>query len=71
MAIEQRAQVLGIATQGDLLRAIGIERRADALRQAAPERAAEIDMALDRLIGDDQMGRLFKALLLTGKGWSV
>jgi len=68
-AIEARAQVLGIATQGDLLRAIGIERRAEALAQAAPDRADEIAAGLERLIAEDQMGRLFKALLIAGKGW--
>lgn len=68
-AIEGRAQVLGIATQGDLLRAIGIERRAEALKQAAPDRAGEVVTALERLVSEDQMGRLFKALLIAGAGW--
>lgn len=68
-AIGGMAQVLGIAAQGDLLRAIGIERRAEALQQAAPARAGEIEIALDRLVSPDQMGTLFKALLIAGGGW--
>ncbi len=68
-AIAAQAQVLGIATQGDLLRAIGIERRAEALKQAAPARADEIATALERLVSTDQMGTLFKALLIAGAGW--
>lgn len=68
-AIAARAQVLGIATQGDLLRAIGIERRAEALKQAAPDRAGEIGAALERLVSPQQMGTLFKALLIADAGW--
>lgn len=68
-AIAAQAQVLGIATQGDLLRAIGIERRAAALEAAAPDRAEEIAAALDRLVSPGEMGTLFKALLIAGTGW--
>ncbi|WP_325063812.1 class I SAM-dependent methyltransferase [Pseudoblastomonas halimionae] len=69
-AIAAQAQVLGIATQSDLLRALGIERRAEALIAAAPARTEEIASALDRLVSPEQMGTLFKALLLAGEGWS-
>lgn len=68
-AIAARAQVLGIATQGDFLTAIGIERRADALKAAAPERAEEIADALERLVSPGAMGVMFKALLIAGRGW--
>ncbi len=68
-AIAAQAQVLGIATQADLLRAIGIERRAAALEAASPDRAEEIAAALERLVSPGQMGTLFKALLIAGTGW--
>ncbi|HTK34747.1 MAG TPA: class I SAM-dependent methyltransferase [Caulobacteraceae bacterium] len=49
-------------TQGDFLRALGIEVRAAALARGQPERAAVIARQLARLTGEDQMGRLFKVL---------
>jgi NADH dehydrogenase [ubiquinone] 1 alpha subcomplex assembly factor 7 len=39
------------------------------LRQrATPEQAADIDGAVRRLIGETEMGTLFKVLALTGPG---
>lgn len=54
----------GAMTQGDFLRRLGIEARAAALSQARPEHAGLIARQLDRLIGHDQMGDLFKAACL-------
>ncbi|MGB3739687.1 MAG: SAM-dependent methyltransferase [Pontixanthobacter sp.] len=59
----------GTITQGKWLRAMGIEARADALSKSAPHHADAIAVAMDRLIGDDQMGDLFKVMALTGPGW--
>jgi SAM-dependent MidA family methyltransferase len=46
--------------QGLFLRRMGIEARARALADASPDLAGRIGRQLDRLIGDDQMGQLFK-----------
>jgi len=63
------ARWLGTVTQGHWLRALGIETRAERLAQAAPEQAEGVHMAKDRLIGEDQMGRLFKVMGLAGPNW--
>jgi SAM-dependent MidA family methyltransferase len=59
----------GPATQGEWLRRLGIEARAEALTRAAPERREEISTAMNRLVSADQMGRLFKVLGLSDAGW--
>jgi NADH dehydrogenase [ubiquinone] 1 alpha subcomplex assembly factor 7 len=60
-AAEAGAATHGPASQGDFLRALGIEARAEALaRRATPEQAAEITAALARLTqGGNGMGDLF------------
>ena len=57
------ARVFGPVAQGDFLRRLGIERRAERLgaRASTAQRAA-IDAALARLIAADQMGSLFRVL---------
>ena len=47
--------------QGDFLRALGIEIRADRLKASRPEAAPVIERQLNRLTAEDQMGSLFKA----------
>jgi SAM-dependent MidA family methyltransferase len=47
--------------QGDFLRAMGIEVRAARLKEARPDGAALLDRQMNRLIADEEMGRLFKA----------
>ncbi|MFY9895223.1 MAG: SAM-dependent methyltransferase [Xanthobacteraceae bacterium] len=68
-ALAQSAQIIGGRIHGpisqrDLLRGLGIDKRAAALKTRAPERAGEIDQALARLTatGPRGMGELFKAL---------
>jgi SAM-dependent MidA family methyltransferase len=68
-AAQAGVRVLGPVAQGDWLKALGIDARAAALRRAAPERAAEIEAARDRLVLSEQMGRLFKAMALAAPGW--
>ncbi len=68
-ASDSGARVWGPVEQGEWLRAMGIDLRAAALSRTAPERAAEIDAARDRLVSSEQMGRLFKALALTAPSW--
>ena len=67
-ALEAGAMTSGIQPQGRFLRARGIVARADALQKAHPGQAAQIGRQLDRLIGDDQMGRLFKVACLHSRG---
>ena len=59
------ARILGPVSQGDFLRRIGIQWRAETLKaRATPSQALAIDAALDRLIAPDQMGTLFSVLAL-------
>jgi NADH dehydrogenase [ubiquinone] 1 alpha subcomplex assembly factor 7 len=67
----QRAQIFGPLTQAAFLESLGIRARAQALKSAAPQQAAAIDAALDRLIGAEQMGTLFKVLALAAPDTSL
>ena len=60
---------LGTVTQGRWLRQLGIETRADNLAAFAPEHAAAVHSAKDRLIGEGQMGALFKVMGLAAPEW--
>ena len=63
LAKEAKLQVADVTGQGAFLKNLGIKIRADALKlHAAPAQITDIDKALDRLIGYDQMGELFKVL---------
>jgi len=65
-ALSEDARVDGPVTQRDFLIDLGIETRAETLRTKTPAAAAEINAALERLIGEAEMGTLFKVLALTG-----
>lgn len=53
--------------QGDFLRRLGLDARAERLkRDADPRQRTAIDTACRRLTADDQMGSLFKVLALAG-----
>jgi NADH dehydrogenase [ubiquinone] 1 alpha subcomplex assembly factor 7 len=59
------ARVTGPVTQAEFLRNLGIEQRATSLKSLVPpEKAAEIDSAVKRLLGEGrtEMGSLFKAI---------
>lgn len=60
---------LGLATQGEWLRALGIDARAEVLSRAAPDRAEDIARANERLTAADQMGELFKVMGLAAPDW--
>ena len=62
------ASVGPIRTQGAFLRALGIDIRAAALAAARPDRAATIGRQLQRLVGPEQMGELFKAAVVCQPG---
>ena len=57
-----------LATQRELLLRLGITERAGALARARPDQGDKIFRQLDRLIGEDQMGELFKAACLHAPG---
>jgi len=60
---------MGTPTQGEWLKALGIETRAEALAARAPHLRGELFTARDRLIADDQMGHLFKVTGFAAPGW--
>lgn len=62
-------RLLGTATQGAWLRALGIDARAAALAAAAPARAATVRSERDRLVDEAEMGTLFKVLGLASPAW--
>jgi len=63
------ARWLGTVGQGQFLRALGIEDRAAKLAAAAPQHAEAIMAARDRLIGEGEMGTLFKVMGLAAPRW--
>ena len=56
------AAVFGPTTQGMFLDNIGITERAEQLMKSNPNSARDLLTATERLIGNDQMGQLFKVL---------
>ncbi len=63
-----RAAGAPILSQGVFLRRLGIETRAAALAGANPDQTGKIMRQLERLIGVDQMGELFKVVCLHSQG---
>uniref|UniRef100_UPI0025DE6D58 SAM-dependent methyltransferase n=1 Tax=uncultured Caulobacter sp. TaxID=158749 RepID=UPI0025DE6D58 len=63
-ARETGAKAGPVITQREFLTALGIEARAQALAMARPDRAEQVARQLDRLIGQAQMGALFKVACL-------
>ena len=55
--------------QGQWLRALGIDARADALADFAPQHRDALMRAKERLTGDGQMGLLFKVMGLVAPEW--
>ena len=56
--------VFGPEPQGSFLELLGIRSRAERLGRAAPDQAAEINQAVDRLINPLQMGMSFKVIAI-------
>jgi NADH dehydrogenase [ubiquinone] 1 alpha subcomplex assembly factor 7 len=67
------AAVYGPIDQGDFLRALGVDLRARALAERAPERADEFEAARSRLVGkgENEMGALFKAMVVANRAVPV
>ena len=63
------AAVSPVTTQGEWLIRLGIEARAQSLMRANPDRAEEVQAALERLTSEAQMGRLFKAVAVHSPDW--
>jgi SAM-dependent MidA family methyltransferase len=68
-AIGAGALVSGPVTQGDWLRRLGIERRAQSLIASNPDKRHDVEQALHRLCGRDEMGELFKVMALRSPDW--
>jgi NADH dehydrogenase [ubiquinone] 1 alpha subcomplex assembly factor 7 len=60
---------LGTVNQGDWLRALGIEGRAEALSEFAPQHREALHSAMHRLVDAEQMGDLFKVMGLAAPNW--
>ena len=69
VALSRGARKLGVVTQGDWLRALGIEQRAEALADYAPHHRDALMRARDRLVAPEQMGDLFKVMGLAHPDW--
>jgi SAM-dependent MidA family methyltransferase len=63
------AKVTAVVTQGDWLKRVGIEKRAETLIESNPGKSDEVHGELERLIGADQMGELFKVMAIHSAGW--
>ena len=63
------AEVTRVVTQGEWLKRLGIDARAKALASSNPERADEVERALERLTAPDQMGDLFKVIAVHSPDW--
>jgi SAM-dependent MidA family methyltransferase len=63
------AAVTRVMAQGEWLIRLGIEARAQALMRGNPERADEVQAALERLTGRQAMGQLFKVIAFHGPDW--
>ncbi|HKT15028.1 MAG TPA: SAM-dependent methyltransferase, partial [Allosphingosinicella sp.] len=68
-AAEAEALVTEVVPQGEWLIRLGIEARAQSLSRANPDRANEVQSALGRLTGRDQMGELFKVMAIYSDAW--
>ncbi|KPP94811.1 class I SAM-dependent methyltransferase [Erythrobacter sp. HL-111] len=65
------AEVMGLQTQGEWLRQLGIDTRLEALQRRNPDQAEVLARQHARLTGDDQMGLLFKVLGICGRRWPL
>ena len=63
------ARWLGTVPQGEWLRVLGIDARAEALAKSVPAQQDALMQAKDRLVAPDRMGELFKVMGLAAPGW--
>jgi len=69
IAASRETRLLGVVPQGDWLRAMGIEARAQKLSEASPHHGDELASVVNRLTAEDQMGHLFKVMGLASPDW--
>ena len=69
IAQSRGARWLGTVPQGQWLRALGIDTRAEALAGFAPQHREALMAAKERLTGPEQMGELFKVMGLSSPTW--
>lgn len=69
IAEASETKMLGTVPQGDWLKAMGIEARAQKLAAASPDHADDLASAVDRLTAEDQMGQLFKVMGIAAPDW--
>lgn len=70
-ACDAGAGVTPLVTQGEWLTRLGIEARAQSLARGNPDRADDIQLALERLTDSAQMGELFKVMAIHSPEWPV
>ncbi|MCF4099062.1 class I SAM-dependent methyltransferase [Maritalea mediterranea] len=63
----ERLNICPLITQGQFLKAMGIEMRAKAIIDHIPDAKQKVENDLDRLIGAQQMGELFKVQAIGSK----
>jgi SAM-dependent MidA family methyltransferase len=63
------AAVTEVVSQGEWLERLGIGARADGLARTNPDKAEDIQIALQRLTARGQMGELFKVMALHSPDW--
>lgn len=69
VALSRGARHLGTVTQGHFLESLGIATRAQALAAKAPDHADAVTVALQRLVGEEEMGVLFKVIGIASPEW--
>lgn len=68
-ARDEGAVVTALVPQGEWLKRVGIDHRAQTLMKANPEQAQELASSLERLTAPDQMGELFKVIAIHSPDW--
>jgi len=69
-AAEAQGAQAAILTQAAFLARMGVGERAEALVRAAPTRSGVIGRQLNRLVGADEMGELFKVCAIHSPDWT-
>ena len=69
-AARARGAGAAILTQAAFLARMGVGERAEALVRAAPARSGVIGRQLNRLVGADEMGELFKVCAIHSPDWT-